>query len=256
MRLLSNLSAGELFEMLRPAAFFVAAIASTIVLAGARKRGFRMGWVLFWALGTLAALPVVIPVYLIYCLYFAKAHASGSSVSNKLTASSDLDELVPNAQNRRTIGFRFLLPLTYLLVVCTAGAIFFYRSWNSVDSHLARANTARLMSKPEMTITEYRQALAIEDNPHTHNLLGIELAHLGRWQEALVEFQAAENGREPDPVLTYHLGASLEVSGQMAEADAVFYKFLESPFCAALPIDSKCIDAKRRVTSQREKVMR
>ena len=256
MRLLSNLSAGELFEMLRPAAFFVAAIASTIVLAGTRKRGFRMGWALVWALSTLAALPVVFPAYLIYCLFCAKARASGTSASNVPTSSVVLSELVPTAQDRRTIGFRFLFPLTYLLVVCTAGAVFFYRNWYSVDSHLARANTARLMSKPEMTIAEYRQALAIEDNPHTHNLLGMELAQLGRWQEALVEFQAAEKGREPDPVLAYNLGAGLEVSGQMAEADAVFYKFLESPFCAALPIDSKCIDAKRRVTSQREKVLR
>jgi len=112
------------------------------------------------------------------------------------------------------------------------------------------------MSKPEQTIAEYRQVLAVEDNPHTHNLLGMELANLGRWQEALVEFQAADKGREPDPALPYYLGVSLEVSGQLAEADTVFYKFLESPFCAALPIDSKCVDAKRRVTSQQENVSR
>ncbi len=242
--------------MLRPAAFFVAAIASAIALAGTRKRGFRMGWALVWALSTLAALPVIFPAYLIYCLFLSKARASVSSASNELAASSVLNEPVLTAQNRRTIGFRFLLPLTYLLVVCTAGAIFFYRNWHSVDSHLARANTARLMSKPEQTIAEYRQALAIEDNPHSHNLLGMELVQLGRWQEALVEFQAAEKGREPDPVLPYNLGASLEVTGQMAEADAVFYTFLESSFCAALPIDSKCVDAKRRVTSQREKASR
>jgi hypothetical protein len=242
--------------MLRPAVFFVAAIASTIVLAGIRKRGFRLQWTMLWTLGTLAAVPVVFPAYLIYCLTSAKAHLAGSSSGNELTPGSVVTDPVPTTQDRRTIGFRFLLPLVYLLVVCTAGSIYFYRDWHSVDSHLARANTARLMGKPEQTIAEYSQALAIEDNPHTHNMLGMELANLGRWQEALLEFQAADRGREPDPALPYYLGASLEVSGQFAEAETVFYKFLESPFCEALPIDSKCVDAKRRVTNQREKVSR
>jgi hypothetical protein len=242
--------------MFRPAVFFVAAILSTIVLAGTRKRGFRLQWVTLWTLGTLAAVPVVFPAYLIYWLSSAKAHVPGSSAVNELTPGSVVSEPVPTTQDKRTIGFRFLLPLAYLLVVSTAGSIFVYLDWRSVDSHLARANTARLMSKPEQTIAEYRQALAIEDNPHSHNLLGMELANLGRWQEALVEFQAADKGREPDPALPYYLGASLEVSGQRAKADTVFYKFLESKFCEALPIDSKCVDAKRRVTSQREKASR
>ena len=70
-----------------------------------------------------------------------------------------------------------------------------------------------------------------------------------------MEFQAAEKGREPDPALPYYLGASLDVSGQTPEADTMFYKFLESPFCAALPIDARCVDAKRRLT-KREKVLR
>src|SRR5258707_12963322 len=104
--------------MLRPAAFFVAAIASTIVLAGTRKRGFRTGWALVWALSTLAALPVVFPAYIIYCLTLAKARASGTSASNVPPSSVVLSHPVPTAQNTEPIGFGFFLQLTYLMVVC------------------------------------------------------------------------------------------------------------------------------------------
>jgi hypothetical protein len=72
------------------------------------------------------------------------------------------------------------LPFIYLLAVLSLGALIYYRDAQSLDAHLARANQARLLGKRDKTIAEYRAALKLEENAHTRNLLGIELAAAGQ----------------------------------------------------------------------------
>src|SRR5437667_5258704 len=170
-----NLSAGEFFELLRPAAFFLSALASTIVIISARNNGLRGFLVVFWTLGTLAASPVVLPLYLINRLYSNRSGGSNTDQETELAEISGPTENPNGARNKRITRFQFLIPLAYLVSVCAAGAFYFHHDRSSVDSYLARAASARLKSQPDETIAQYRLALAIEDNPHTHNLLGLEL---------------------------------------------------------------------------------
>ena len=162
--------AGEVFELIRPAFLLLAALISTWVLASARKR-FSLLIALAWAVATLFLPFVLLPAYLAVILLWRRP-----------------------VRERR---WRWLLPLAYGVVVIAALGLYFYVDHQSVDAHLARANQAKLVEDHGTAIREYRRALALEDNAHTHKLLAIELAKDGQMNEAMAEFRLAEQGGEP-----------------------------------------------------------
>ena len=165
------MSAGQLFDLIMPAAFAVSALVSTWVLASARKR-FQLHYALVLAIGTLFLPLIVLPVYLVLMMW------------------------------REKIGppqrWRYLLPLLYAAITLSVLGAYFYFDSRSVDAHLARATQAKLVEDSATAIREYRKALAREDNPHTHKLLAIELANAGYVAEAISEFQLAKQGGETD----------------------------------------------------------
>ena len=152
-----------------PAAFAVSALISTWVLASARKR-FRLHYALALAIGTLFLPLIVFPIYLVLMIW------------------------------RERIGpprrWRYSLPLLYLAIALSAILIYVYFDNRSVDAHLARAARAKLREDSTTAIREYREALAREDDPHTHKLLAIELANAGYISEAITEFRLAEERGE------------------------------------------------------------
>jgi hypothetical protein len=165
------MSAGQLFDLIMPAAFVVSAIISTWVLASARKR-FRFYYALALALGTLFLPFIVFPIYLVIMMWRPKV----------------------GPPHR----WRYSLPLLYAAIALSAIGVYFYFDSRSVDAHLARANRAKLVEDSATAIREYREALKREDDPHTHKLLAIELANAGYISEAIREFQLAAQGGEPD----------------------------------------------------------
>jgi hypothetical protein len=163
------MSAGQLFDLIAPAVFAISALISTWVLASARKR-FQLQYALGLALATLFFPLIVLPVYLVIIMW------------------------------REKIGppqrWRYALPLIYTTMTLTAVGTYFYLDSRTVDAHLARATQAKLVYDTNTAIREYRQALALEDDPHTHKLLAIELANAGYVSEAISEFRLAERGGE------------------------------------------------------------
>ncbi len=159
------MSAGQLFDLIMPAAFAVSAIVSTWVLTSARKR-FRFYYALALALGTLFLPFIVFPIYLVLIMWRPKI-----------------------GPPRR---WRYSLPLLYAVIVLSAIGAYFYFDSRSVDAHLARATRAKLVEDSTTAIREYREALKREDDPHIHKLLAIELAHAGYIPEAITEFGLAE----------------------------------------------------------------
>jgi len=162
--------AGELFELIRPAVLFVAALVSIWILASARKR-FPIYIAFAWAVGTVLLPLVVVPVYFAVVLLWR----------------------LPTRSRR----WRFSLPLAYGVLLLAALGFYFYRESQAVDAHLARAAQAKLVEDHATAIREYRRTLALEDNPHTHKLLAIELANDGQLNEAAVELRLAQQGGEP-----------------------------------------------------------
>lgn len=163
------MSAGQLFDLMVPAAFAVSALLSTWVLASARKR-FQLQYAFGFAVATLFLPLIVLPIYL------------GAILWRKKTGPPT--------------SWRYALPLLYATLTLSAIGVFFYLDSRSVDAHLARATQAKLVEDTNTAIREYRLALAVEDDPHTHKLLAIELANSGQIEEAISEFQIAERGGE------------------------------------------------------------
>jgi hypothetical protein len=163
------MSAGQLFDLVTPAAFAVSALISTWVLASARKR-FHLYYAFALALGTLFLPLIVFPVYLVIIMWRPKI--------------------------RPTRRWRYTLPLLYAVIALSVIGAYFYFDSRSVDAHLARATQAKLVEDSNTAIREYREALKREDNPHTRKLLAIELANAGRISEATTEFRLAELGGE------------------------------------------------------------
>jgi hypothetical protein len=62
------MSAGQLFDLIMPAAFAVSALVSTWVLASARKR-FRLHYALALAVGTFFLPFVILPIYLVIMMW-------------------------------------------------------------------------------------------------------------------------------------------------------------------------------------------
>src|SRR5262249_53281399 len=93
--------------------------------------------------------------------------------------------------------WRLLLPLAYAALLLVVFGLSFNQENQSVDAHLARAVQAKLTEDHARAIREYRRALAIENDPHTHKLLALELAQTGQLDEAASEFRLAQQGGEP-----------------------------------------------------------
>jgi tetratricopeptide (TPR) repeat protein len=228
-----QISAGEFFELLRPTAFVLSALLSTWVLTSARRWSFRSLAALVWTLGTFFLPFVVLPLYLI-----ARAAAKRRARLPSVNAPKISDQ--PTASLTQAFRLRFVAPIVYGIALLLVIGFYLYRDHNSVDAHLARAAQAKLVGYREKAIREYRAALALEDNPHTHKLLGIELADARQLTEALNEFRAAERGREPDESLPFRIGQALEASGQTAAASQEYKRFLNSHACTKVLPDERC----------------
>ena len=212
------MSAGELFELIRPSVLIVAALISTWVLGSARKR-FPFYVALGWALGTLFLPLVVLPVYLVVILLWRRPVYSPA--------------------------WPLVLPLTHGLVVIAAIAAYFYFDSRTVDAYLARAARAKLVEDHGTVIREYQRALAIEDDPHTHKLLALQLMQAGYLSDAISEFRLAEQGGEPDDSIHYYLGILLERIDQHGQARLEFEKFLLSQTCQTA--DTLCDSARSKI---------
>ena len=223
------LSAGQLFELMLPVSFGLTVILSAWVLASARKARFTAVAVTLWTLGTLFFPFIIMPLYLI-----------ARSFRRRLERA--LDEEEP-----QKILLRRTLPLAYLLVMLSLGALYFYMDWRSVDAHLARANQARVQGQSERIIEEYRAALKLEDDAHTHNLLAKEFWAAARYEEALAEFRAAERMGEDDEELYFNIGATLDKLNRTVEARPEYEKFLRGSLCAEIPHDARCVAVRERV---------
>jgi hypothetical protein len=216
------MSAGELFDLIMPVAYAASALLSTWVFASARKR-FALRYALSLALATLVLPLVVFPLYLAAIIWRRTGHPPQR--------------------------WRYALPLLYAAILLSAIGLFVYFDGRTVDAHLARAARAKLVEDTTTSIREYRQALAIEDNPHTHKLLAIELANAGYQSEAISEFRLAQRGEEPDDTISYRLGLLLERMNLTNQATMEFEHFLASETCRHG--DPRCDDARQRLGTQR-----
>lgn len=229
------ISAGQFFELLRPAALVVSALLSVWVLASARRRGFRLPATLLWTVGTLLFPVIVLPMYLVAILI--------------LRSRPTLEGVGENGQTPSPSRFRYLLPTAYGVVLLSAVMLYVLTDYRSVDAHLARAAQARVMNQRSRTISEYKAALLLEDNPHTHKLLGMELVENRQWSEALRELRKAEDGGERDDSVTFNIARGLSAIGQEEEARREFQKFLASPACVAAIPDTRCETAREKLGS-------
>jgi len=150
--------------------------------------------------------------------------------------------------SRAPFPFRRHAPtLIYTFALLFAGAIYFYRDYHSFDAHLERAAGARLRSRRHDAIREYRAALRVNDDAHTHKLLGVQLAEDGQTEAALAELRAAERGGEPDPLLTFRLASALDALGRAVEAAGEYQKFVRSDSCAHASPGAFCAEAAARL---------
>jgi hypothetical protein len=115
----------------------------------------------------------------------------------------------------------------------------------TVDAHLARATKAKVRYEPLKAIAEYREALKLEDNAHTHKLLAETLDDSGFLMEAITEFRAAQMGGEPDDAIHFRLASLLERIDHKGEALLEYKEFVGSETC--LQIDVRCEGARQRI---------
>jgi tetratricopeptide (TPR) repeat protein len=208
-------------------------VLSIWVLASTRRRGFRLDIGLLWALGTFFLPFVILPFYLILLIFRRQTKPNRRSTAE--------DKLASNAESQAPrIRYVFLLPFFYSVMLLGATGVYLYRDYNSVDGHLARAVQAKLSNRPAKTIREYRAAVSLEENPHTHKLLGLELAEGGQWAEALKEFRLAEKGGEPDESLPFRIAQVLNEKGDHDQSMIEYQRFLNSHACKQEPPDDRC----------------
>jgi tetratricopeptide (TPR) repeat protein len=236
-----QISAGELFELMRPVAWMLSALVSAWVLASTRRRSFRLYAVILWTLGTLLFPLVVLPIYLIVNARNRRRAPDGETAS--LRKSSAAAQASGRAWTTR------VWPALYLVVVLSLMALYFYVDYWSLDAHLWRANNAKLRGPHAKVIAEYRAALQLEDDPHTHKLLAIELAADGRAEEALAEFRAAERGGEPDPQIPYEMGMALDALGREREALLEYKRYTNGPACTQALPEVNCTTARARIAA-------
>ncbi|MGH9966214.1 MAG: tetratricopeptide repeat protein [Pyrinomonadaceae bacterium] len=235
MSLQLNISAGEFFDLIRPVALVLSALASIWVLVSARQRQFSLFHATAWALGTLFFPLIVLPLYLVI-RFVRKRRGSNAEGENR---GSNVSSLVPK--------WRISVPLAYAAVVLSSIALYLHWDYQSIDAHLARAAHAKISGQPGRTIDEYRAALSKEDNPHTHKLLAIELVETGDWSGALTEFRMAEEGGETDDLIAFRIATLLDLINHPNEARLEYQKFLQTRTCTQPLPDSFCATARARV---------
>lgn len=227
---------------MRPVAWMLSALVSAWVLASTRRRGLRLYAVILWTLSTLLLPLVVLPIYLIVNAGLRRRERDGQTLSARKESAAAQD-------SNRAWTARIIWPSLYLILLLGLMSLYFYRDYRSLDAHLWRANNAKLRGPHEKVIAEYRAALQLEDDPHTHKLLAIELAAAGRAEEALLEFRAAERGGEPDLQLPFYIGLALDAMGRESEAISEYKRFTDGPACAqALPV-ATCATARDRIAA-------
>ena len=236
MSLRLNISPGEFFDLIRPAVLILSALLSTWVLTSARQRRFPLYISAAWALGTLFFPLIIFPLYLV---------AQSIAKRRERSLPNTLSEHAPNP-SQSVIRWKSIVPLLYAAVVLSSTGLYLYRDYRSLDAHLARAVQARLTRERSRTINEYRAALEIEDNPHTHKLLAIELAETGDWTEALAQFRLAERAGEPDDLIPFRIATLLGALNQGSEAVLEFQRFLNSGACTQQLPDYRCAVARAR----------
>jgi tetratricopeptide (TPR) repeat protein len=234
-----NISAGEFFDLIRPAVLICSALLSTWVLTNARQRRFPIYISAAWALGTLFFPLIIFPLYLI-------AQSIAKRRERPLPNSPSGQSANPS---QSVVRWQITVSLLYAAVVLFSTGLYLYRDYRSLDAHLARAAQARLTGERSRAINEYRVALEIEDNPHTHKLLAIQLAEAGDWTEALAHFRLAERGGEPDNLISFRSATMLDALNNPLEAVFEYQRFLQSGACTQQLPDYRCAVARARVKS-------
>jgi tetratricopeptide (TPR) repeat protein len=214
-----NISAGELFDLIKPAVLILSALLSIWVLASARKH-FSFLIALFWAAATFFLTPIVLPLYLIVLLF-----RRGTPVP-------------------RQPRWPLVVPLAYGLLVVGGITLYLHGQNRGVDVHLARAAYAKIRGNHAAAITQYRAALQEEDDPHIRKLLGVELFESGRWREALSELRRAEHGGEQDDLVILRIGSLLDALDQPHQARLEYQRFIMSPLCTQPVPDRRCETAR------------
>ena len=224
--LITNFSphSGGAFELIQPGLQILAVILSARVLAGARHRGFPWYIVILWTVGVLLWPQIGLPLYLAFLLW--RAPTPGS--------------IKP--------PYRFVLPLTYLLLCGVWLGWGFYRRYYTLEAYLSRAQQYSILTWHNQSAQELRQALTLEESPHTRNLLGQELAAAGHPEEAIAEFRRAQQNGEPDELLPLRLALALDVTNHTDEAAAEYRRFLQSPYCAS-GVGERCEAARGRLAA-------
>ena len=219
-----NISAGELFELIRPAALILSALISTWVFASARRR-FPFYVALLWAVATLLFLPIVLPLYVIAVLIWRRS------------------------ESRSHLRWPIIMPLIYAAAVL-GGTLFYLRQeTRGVDAHLAQAAYAKVRGNHREAIAQYQAALLESDDPHIHKLLGIELSAMNYWTDALGEFRLAQRGGEPDDLIIVHVAGLLNVLNQPNQARLEYERFLTSSLCTQQLPDERCEKVRKVIES-------
>ncbi|HEX8176724.1 MAG TPA: hypothetical protein VF543_16655 [Pyrinomonadaceae bacterium] len=232
-----------------PVWFALSVLLSAWVLASARRRRFDAASVTLWAAGTLFFPLIILPLYLIVRSYKLRREKEleRSEAGSGSEENADEDNGDAALENAPPLLLRRSLPLVYLSVMLGLGGLYFYMDWRSPDAYHMRANQARVREQREQVITEYRAALKLEDDAHTHNLLGKELKAAGRYEEALAELRTAEQMLETDEELPLNIAESLDRLKRLDEAKAEYQRFLNGPLCTAMPHDRRCVFARGRL---------
>jgi hypothetical protein len=265
-----QISSVEITVWLSPLLYAAAVLLSAWVLSDARRRGLPLYAVIAWTLATLISPPIVFPLYLIARIFSTKRDTTAQTpleVSNSVAEGTKADDIATRAQSfddseeqaaadespeeiraRRHRPWRKLaLPLIYALALLFIGAIYFYRDYRSFDAHLARAANARLLNRRAAAIREYRAALRLSDDAHTHKLLAVQLAEDGQTEAALAELRAAERGGDEDALLSLRTATTLDALTRTTEAAVEYQKFLRGSACARSSPDARCAEAAARV---------
>jgi len=221
-----NVSGAELFELIRPAALMLWALLSTWVLVSALKR-FALLTSILWAMATFFLPLIVGPLYVAVIIFRSRRNS-----------------------HLRSRSRRWLFSLAYGLLLLTSIGVYLVRDRRSVDAYLARASQAKVKNDRAGAIREYRTALSIENNAHTHKLLAIELSDAGMLQEAVDEFRLAQSGEESDDSISYRIGELLEKMNRPGEAAKEYRKFVASEMCSRNERDSRCETAAVKETRQ------
>lgn len=219
-----NISAGELFEMIRPTMLFLAAFLSFLVFSHSRKR-FETLISLAWALATFALPAVVFPLYLAVILIRRRIKGPASP---------------------RALRFPIAIPALYLLTLLAFVSVYLLRDSASADTHLARATQARLADNTSRVIAEYRRALALDDDPHTRSLLASDLEQASYLTEALAELRLAERQGETDDLIVFRIATLLHKIDHVSEARLEYERFLQTKTCLKMS-DRRCVEALERI---------